>query len=142
MTAFTQVTPSRQRDVDSSVPFNPLDFGVEIAKRSEVQAFLDAIPEPPHVTEARFEIIQAYESGAIGAVEAFNALEAHGCLTDADEVMRYFVSGYRASMGVPPAPPVESPQSHPTAPKPHRAASPAKELLDAVAGARMSRRVA
>jgi hypothetical protein len=133
-------TYAHNSQVPASVPNTDVDmYAVEVVPASEVRAFLDAIPEPPHVTEARFEIIQAYESGAIGAVEAFNALEAHGCLTDADEVMRYFVSGYRASMGVPPAPPSESPQSHPTAPEAIRAASPAKELLDAVAGARLRR---
>jgi hypothetical protein len=136
--SYTQTVHSHQ-DLSCSVEILGIDDGVEIATRAEVQSFLDNIPEPPAVTEARFLIISAYESGAIGAVEAFNALEAHGCLTDADEVMRYFVSGYRASMGVPPAPPVESPQSHPTAPKPQRPASPAQELLDAVAGARLRR---
>jgi hypothetical protein len=132
---------TRNSQAPDAVPSGAVDIqylATEICSADEVQNFLDAIPEPPSVTEARWQVIECYESGAIGAVEAFNALQAYGCLRDVDEVLQAFIFGTRSRLLLGEMPP-ESPTAPPTAPEPHRAASPAKELLDAVAGARMSR---
>jgi hypothetical protein len=133
---------TRNSQAPDVVPSDAVDIqylATEICSADEVHDFLANIPEPPSVTEARWEVIQAYESGAIGAVEAFNALQAYGCLRDVDEVLQAFIFGTRSRLLLGEMP-VESPPCHPTAPEPHRAVSPpAKELLDVVAGARMSR---
>lgn len=135
--SYTQPIHSHQ-DLSCAVEILGDDVvGVEIATRAEVQSFLDNIPEPLHVIEARWRYIEAWKSGAIGAVEALNALEAHGCIADAEEFMAAWVTGTEVRLQLGSIP--ESPTAPPTAPKPHRAASPAKELLDAVAGARISR---
>jgi hypothetical protein len=134
-------TYAHNSQVPASVPNTDVDmYAVEVVPASEVRAFLDAIPEPVHVIEARWRYIDAWKSGAIGAVEALNALEAHGCLADAEEFMAAWVAGTEARLQLGTTP--ESPTAPPTAPEAIRPASPAQELLDAVAGARMSRRVA
>lgn len=103
MTAYKQLAHSSQGPVDS---VNILDLAEPLCASSEVRAFLNAIPEPEpeEVTARRWEIIESYESGAIGAVEAFRALEAYGCLYDPDEVMRAYCAGLRCLLGVPEPP--------------------------------------
>jgi hypothetical protein len=144
MQSSTQPIQAGQVPLDA---VNILELGVELCLAKEVRQFLDAIPEPPSVTEARFQVISAYESGAIGAVEAFHALDAHGCLNDADEVMRYFVRGYYASLGIPPTnypddPDPEPPATDPAAPKTVRVTSHAQGMLEALADVRKAREVA
>jgi hypothetical protein len=137
--AYTQHIQPGQDVLDANTPWNPLDFGVEISTRKEVRGFLDAIPEPPSVTEARYEIIRAYESGAMGAVEALNALEAYGCLRDPDDLMRPFVAGYYALAGVPTETSPETPDVAPEPAKTVRVTSHAYRGLDALAEARSGR---
>lgn len=128
------------QDLDTDKPWDPLDYGVEIVTRREVQGFLDAIPEPPAVTEARWNIIEAYESGAIGAVEALYALEAHGCLSDADAFMQAFVEGSKALLNLGSMP--ESPDVAPGLAESLPSYSPQPELLNVLAGVRANGRAA
>jgi hypothetical protein len=97
------------------------DFAVELCDASEVREFFASLPEPEPeaVTAARWDIFFAYESGAIGAVEAFKALEAFGCLKDPDEAMRALCAGYRVNLKLGELPPV-----HPGAGNGARAAIP------------------
>lgn len=129
------------QDLDTDKPWNPLDYGVEIVTRREVQTFLDAIPEPPAVTEARWQIILAWENGAIGAVEALNALEAHGCLYDADEFMASFVAGTKSRLLLGETPPV-SPDVDPRPTESLPSYAPQPELLNVLAGVRANGRAA
>ena len=117
---------------------NILELGDEICRASEVRAFLDAIPEPPAVTEARWKIILAWESGAIGAVEALNALEAHGCLYDADDFMASFVAGTKSRLMLGDEQPPKTPPSPPEASKPVRVTSHAAGMIEALADARIA----
>jgi hypothetical protein len=91
---YNHYSPALQEPVDIT------DFAVELCDASEVREFFASLPEPEpeNVTAARWEIIGTYESGAIGAVEAFKALEAFGCLKDPDEAMRALCAGYRANL--------------------------------------------
>lgn len=123
------------QDLDADKSWNPLDYGVEIVTRREVQGFLDAIPEPPAVTEARWNIIEAYESGAIGAVEALYALEANGCLTDADDFLCSFIAGTKARLNLGETPSV-SPDVAPGLAESLPSYSPQPELLNVLAGVR------
>lgn len=127
-------------------PVDILDIAVELCPASEVRTFLDTIPEPPSVTEARWSIILAWENGAIGAVEALNALEAHGCLYDADEFMASWVTGTKARLMLgdepPPAMPPEASPVHPGPAKGVRATSHAQTMIEALADVRRTREVA
>lgn len=136
MAIYTQVA-DRPQDSDCAVDIET--FGNEICDAQEVRDFLAAIPEPASVTEARYKIITAFESGAIGAVEALNALDAHGCLEDANDFMLTFVVGYYARLGVPSSPPPETPPAAPAAAKGVRVTSKAADLAHALAPTRAGR---
>lgn len=138
MSAYTQHTNVGQSPLDTAAPWNPLDYGVEIVRREEVQKFLDAIPEPASVTEARWKVIEAYESGAIGAVEAFRALEAYGCLHDADDFFQSYIVGARSRLLLGETPP-KTADVAPGQAKAVRVTSHAYRGLDALAEARSGR---
>ncbi len=123
-------------------PVDMLEIAVELCPAGEVRRFLEAIPEPPSVTEARWSIILAWESGAIGAVEALNALEAHGCLYDADDFMASFVAGTKSRLPLGEQMPPETPPDHPGATKGVRVTSRASEMIEALADVRRAREVA
>ncbi len=78
-------------------------------------------------------ICSDFELGYVDPINTLSRLHRAGLLARPAELASIFVAGIRAraAHGSPPEPP--------TAPEATRAASPAQELLDAVAGARLSR---
>jgi hypothetical protein len=99
----------------------------ELCPAREVLEFISSAPIEPDLIEAKWTAIDAYESGALGAIETLRYLEAIGAFADADELARIYCAGARAYLGVP-----IPPETFPTSPG--MRSEPSRELLEAIAG--------
>lgn len=118
----------------------PIDYDenlilTELCPVSEVLSLIARAPIEPDLLEAKWNTIDAYESGAIGAVEALRYLEAIGAFGDADDLMRAYCAGVRACLVLegPPSPTLPPPAA------PGARSAPSEYLLDVLSSAREGR---
>lgn len=92
MKAFTQHSPNCQIPFDSST--DPENLSLDDEVMGPFWQYRQ--PEPKDDILARWAIISAYERGAIGATEAYNALDVRDLFGDVSAFMDVFAAGVRA----------------------------------------------
>lgn len=84
--------PYQMLSLDDEVEVLSLDDEAEVT----APFWRERTVEPADDRIARWAILHAYENGAIGAVEAFNALDARSLFGDFDDFMTAYCAGVRA----------------------------------------------
>jgi hypothetical protein len=115
----------------------PVHNGLTVEQTNFLARFETELDE---INQDRLLLCTAFLLKQFDANEFLNTLAEHRLAGSREQFAKAYATGVIELAAKQAA--AESPPAPPTAQKPHRAASPAQELLDAVAGARISRRVA